>query len=365
MESNRHKDGPIMEATTGKVLKQGASIGALVLKVGIPGLIIILGLAALLLIAAIFSFFGGNQGSTIEGGDPSQVAVNEVPQEFMGIYMAAQEEFNVPWNLLAAHHRVETNFSPGSIESYAGAMGPMQFMPCTWIGWSYPACGGLGDLTIDLTTLTSTQTINEYGGYGLDADNDGKADINNPVDAIFTAASYLAANGADEGLYEEAIFAYNHSQEYVQDVLYYADLYAGAPQNTGIAASDWPVPFTDNITSPFGYRIHPISGGKKLHKGIDVAAGGVLNQPTIAIMPGVIEFSGVMGGYGNTVVIKHANGVETLYAHLSQLKARAGQKVQPGDIVGLIGSTGNSTGPHLHFEVSQNGNLIDPMEILN
>ncbi len=150
----------------------------------------------------------------------------EVPSEFMPIYKAAETEYGVPWYLLAAHHRVETIFSTmDPMLSPAGAEGHMQFMPCTFVGWSHPSCEGLGKGDIPENEKTDPAVIKKYGGYGVDANGDGKADPWDIEDSIFTAANYLAKNGAAAGDIEKAVFAYNHSDEYVEEVLYYAEKY--------------------------------------------------------------------------------------------------------------------------------------------
>lgn len=346
------------------VIKRGASTGALFVKLGMPLFLLML---LLLPLFAVIMALSSNSGEDVNSGDPSQLAKNEIPAKYMPIYQAAEKKYSVPWNLLAAHHKVETNFGEGNVESYAGALGAMQFMPCSWIGWGYPSCGGLGDLDVSWSTLSDLSTIKEYGGFGVDGDGDGKADPRNPTDAIFAAASYLAANGADEGMIEEAVFAYNHSNEYVSDVLEYSDLYVESGNVVEPTTGEflWPVPFTKNITSDFGYRTHPKTGEKEsFHNGIDIAAGGVMGKPTISVLPGKVIEAGAKGSYGNVVVVEHPNGLETLYGHLSAIRVSVGQKVKPGQTVGLIGSTGRSTGPHLHFKVSLNGKNVDPMGYL-
>lgn len=145
---------------------------------------------------------------------------SEVPEEYIDLYREAGEEYDVQWELLAAVHRVETKFSTMStLESPKGAIGHYQFMPLTWIGWSY---GGsrLGELDKDdLVDITNLDLIQKYGGYGKDGNGDGKADPYNLADAAYTAASYLSANGASEGRLKSALFAYNQSDEYVDEVL--------------------------------------------------------------------------------------------------------------------------------------------------
>ncbi|PFA67016.1 hypothetical protein CN378_11565 [Bacillus sp. AFS015802] len=156
--------------------------------------------------------------------DLSSLGKEEIPAEYIPIYKAAEDRYGVPWYLLAAHHRVETKFSSmRTLVSPAGAEGHMQFMPCTFVGWSHPSCSGLGKGNIPEDQKTDPAVIEKYGGYGVDANGDGIADPFQIDDAIFSAANYLARNGAADGKIEQAVFAYNHSEQYVEDVLYYAD----------------------------------------------------------------------------------------------------------------------------------------------
>lgn len=122
----------------------------------------------------------------------------------------------------------------------------------------------------------------------------------------------------------------------------------------------WPVPSSGNITSHYGMRYHPISGQYKLHQGIDIAAGYGSN--IVAACSGTVTIAsyGYNGGAGNYVAISHGNGLSTVYYHCSSLLVTAGQFVVEGTPVALIGSTGSSTGNHLHFGVIKNGNYVDP-----
>ncbi|MGD7043800.1 lytic transglycosylase domain-containing protein [Jeotgalibacillus proteolyticus] len=150
----------------------------------------------------------------------------EVPPEYIDIYQRAEEKYGVPWTLLAAHHRVETRFSTmETMVSPVGAEGHMQFMPCTFVGWSHPTCEGLGEGDIPSDEMTDPDIIEQYGGYGTDGNGDGKADPWNIEDAIYSAANYLSKNGGADGELERAIFTYNQSDEYVEDVLYYFNQY--------------------------------------------------------------------------------------------------------------------------------------------
>ncbi len=121
-----------------------------------------------------------------------------------------------------------------------------------------------------------------------------------------------------------------------------------------------PVEFS-RISSGFSMRFHPILQKWRAHLGTDFAAA--TGTPARAVGDGVVEFSGVQNGYGNVVFVKHRNGHETVYAHLSKLMVQRGQNVSQGQTIGLVGSTGWATGPHLHFEVRVNGTQQDPMTI--
>lgn len=111
-------------------------------------------------------------------------------------------------------------------------------------------------------------------------------------------------------------------------------------------------PVAGYISSEYGWRVHPISKQRKFHNGIDIAGNNGLE--VMAANSGVVAYAGWRGGYGNTVMISHGS-VTTLYAHLSSISVSAGQVVKRGQVIGRVGSTGNSTGPHLHFEVHPNG----------
>ena len=124
-------------------------------------------------------------------------------------------------------------------------------------------------------------------------------------------------------------------------------------------AFSWPAPASYTITSPYGYRIHPVYKTKKFHSGIDVGAG--YGTKVVAANGGTVTMAGWNGGYGNCIVVDHGGGLATLYAHLSSMSVSRGNTVSKGQQIGKIGSTGVSTGPHLHFEVLRNGSTTDPM----
>ncbi|WP_236912984.1 murein hydrolase activator EnvC family protein [Clostridium sp. Cult1] len=129
------------------------------------------------------------------------------------------------------------------------------------------------------------------------------------------------------------------------------------PYSGGVMS--WPVPGHTRISSPYGYRIHPVFKTKKLHTGIDIPASRGTN--VIAAADGTVIYSGSLGGYGKTIMIDHGGGIVTLYGHNSSLVVSEGTEVQKGDTIAKIGSTGISTGPHCHFEVRKNGSYVDPI----
>jgi murein DD-endopeptidase MepM/ murein hydrolase activator NlpD len=129
-----------------------------------------------------------------------------------------------------------------------------------------------------------------------------------------------------------------------------------APGTTSASGFQWPV--GGRVTSEFGYRVHPIYSTRRLHAGIDLGAPS--GTPIVAAKGGTVISAGSRGGYGTTVVISHGGGISTLYAHQSRLAVQTGDVVGRGDVIGYVGSTGNSTGPHLHFEVRVSGTPNNP-----
>jgi len=116
----------------------------------------------------------------------------------------------------------------------------------------------------------------------------------------------------------------------------------------------------NRVASGFGYRIDPIYKDRRLHAGLDFTAP--IGTPIYAAADGVIKDAGFnTGGYGNRVVINHGFGYETLYAHMVRIKARVGTRVKRGEVIGYVGTSGKSTGPHLHYEVHKNGTQLDPI----
>jgi murein DD-endopeptidase MepM/ murein hydrolase activator NlpD len=121
------------------------------------------------------------------------------------------------------------------------------------------------------------------------------------------------------------------------------------------------MPVAGHLTSGFGERFHPILGYERFHAGVDL--GAAAGTPIVAAADGKVVSAGWAGGYGRAVAIAHAGGIETKYGHMSRIAAYAGELVRRGEVIGYVGSTGLSTGPHLHFEVMKNGRPVNPLTV--
>jgi len=120
-------------------------------------------------------------------------------------------------------------------------------------------------------------------------------------------------------------------------------------------------PVLGHLTSSFGLRRHPILGFSRMHQGVDF--GAPMGAPIVAATDGVVSFAGRHGGHGNYVRLNHSGGMATGYAHMSRIIARVGERVRQGELIGYVGSTGLSTGPHLHYEMYRNGKAINPTSL--
>jgi len=123
------------------------------------------------------------------------------------------------------------------------------------------------------------------------------------------------------------------------------------------------MPTEGKLTSPYGYRISPINRRREFHSGIDIANS--VNTDILAAGSGIVTFAGYNGAYGRMVIISHGYGYTSVYAHNSKILVQVGDKVSKGDVISKMGSTGRSTGPHLHFEIRENGTTINPKSILD
>lgn len=180
----------------------------------------------------------------------------------------------------------------------------------------------------------------------------------------------LAASEAEQAALAESIEAYKAESEAEYDRIssemqevsdQIAALSAQSAAAGGVPYSGtfvWPTPSCTTTSSAYGYRVHPIYGTVKFHAGEDIPAS--YGAEILAAASGTVTTAGWVSGYGNYTVIDHGGGTMTAYGHQSSIIVSVGQYVEQGQVIGYVGSTGNSTGPHLHFEVYQNGSTVDP-----
>ena len=133
------------------------------------------------------------------------------------------------------------------------------------------------------------------------------------------------------------------------------------PKGVGERRGGMTMPINGRLTSNFGWRVHPLLRFRRLHKGLDLAAPS--GTPIRAAADGVVARAGRAGGYGNFVKLNHNGGLATGYGHMSRIAVRAGQRVKQGSVIGYVGSTGISTGPHLHYELWKNGTAVNPRSV--
>lgn len=178
--------------------------------------------------------------------------------------------------------------------------------------------------------------------------------------------NYAAKLTDEEKALHEQIEKYKAEQAEIEEMIQAAIQWSGglAIQYTG-GVMIWPVGIPGTyITSPYGNRLHPIQGVERYHDGIDIGNAG-FGAPVVAAADGIVTYAGRMGGYGNCVMINHGDGIVSLYGHGQEIKTILGASVKQGDVIMAVGSTGNSTGPHLHFEIRKNGLPVDPIPYLS
>ena len=182
---------------------------------------------------------------------------------------------------------------------------------------------------------------------------------------------------SQEGEYQDALDSIEAEEEAIQAMIVKKseEMAAQGNPNTGNATTDvvtswmgtggymWPEKASKKITSPFGKRSSPGGIGSTNHKGVDIGGVGYTTQ-VLASKAGTVIVSQYSNSYGNYVVVSHGSGNTTLYAHMSSRSVSAGQYVQQGQVLGITGSTGNSTGPHLHFEITEGGVRVNPLNYL-
>lgn len=169
---------------------------------------------------------------------------------------------------------------------------------------------------------------------------------------------YLAVLNADAKALEQSIDALTKEADALEKELAKT---TSTGKYTG-GKMTWPLPGHYIITSKFGNRLHPILKVYKLHTGVDIAGSGCNGSPVVAAAAGTVIKATYSTAYGNYIIIDHGGGITTLYAHSSKLLVKAGDKVERGQEIMKVGTTGYSTGPHLHFEVRENGKYVNPLD---
>jgi murein DD-endopeptidase MepM/ murein hydrolase activator NlpD len=207
----------------------------------------------------------------------------------------------------------------------------------------------------------------KYKGYRLEAQMDILTERQEAINSL--RKNILANNNKKKDLYNQLLFQKSEyerkAKNLLEDSKKIEELIVGLQQSKQLAQMGdgkyiWPV--LGNITSWFGNRVHPILRVSAYHTGIDIGAPS--GRPVFAVDEGIVLYSGRWGNYGNVVIIDHGNNTTTLYGHLSKYLVKNNVKVAKGQVIGLVGSTGLSTGPHLHFEVRKSGKVQDPLQYL-
>ena len=193
----------------------------------------------------------------------------------------------------------------------------------------------------DAATLTTNEIISQLRGIGIEPE----------MATTGVGGPFIPAQGETDSIIDEA--------NAVADAL---ARYQSARRALLVAPVRMPVAGIRTVTSNFGNRTDPFLNRAAFHSGMDFRAG--TGTPVLAAAAGTVTFAGANGGYGKMVEIDHGNGLATRYAHMSQVGVSVGQSITGGQQVGLSGSTGRSTGPHLHFEVRRNGSAIDPARFI-
>jgi murein DD-endopeptidase MepM/ murein hydrolase activator NlpD len=180
--------------------------------------------------------------------------------------------------------------------------------------------------------------------------------------SLYEINRYLKDRGIDQG---KVLSVGGEGGFEIDDVNAVADYYESYLKNLTEKIKFTPigVPIIGEQTSHFGYRSDPFGGGTESHPGIDFR--GDIGDPVKVTADGKVSFCGSRGGYGNCIEVTHANGFSTLYGHLSAILVRPNQSLKAGEKIGLVGSTGRSTGPHLHYEIMYNGKKLNPEPFLN
>ncbi len=284
-----------------------------------------------LLVIVILGMFASSSDSPMEqitGPYPEEGSSWEIPPLLLPLYLQSAHS-KVSWSRLAAIHRITNNFGLEKTNR-SGTVGIFAFPLSLW------------------------------RGYQQDGDADGQIDPDNPADVIASLANAFRFLPSENNELLHQLFPDSMD---VQRVLEKEQEYAAW---LGIEGGWlWPVVGYVTVSSDYGSRVDPVSGvGGVFHDGVDIPAPR--GTPVLAAQEGnVIQILNSSSGYGNLIRLQHAGGVESFYGHLTDMGVRMGQHVLRGEVIGWVGNTGKSTGPHLHFGMAQNGQSINPLYFIH
>ncbi len=296
-------------------------------SLGATGIGIVI-LVMVLVFALLGALLSASDTTQLENVEVPNNTSFDIPMLLLPIYIQAGNE-QASWARLAAIHRVTTNFGAEEAKRI-DTIGSLGFPRLLW------------------------------EAYRLDGDEDGKIDPDNPYDAIFSLANYLHTSTLDA---ESALNAWFLNAGQVEMVHRKEAEYAAVLPIPGKWL--WPLLGYTAISSQYGYRVDPVTGApSEFHAGIDIPAPR--GTPVMASQSGtVLQVTRGSTGYGNHILLQHTNDFISLYGHLTDIAVRQGQQVHQGELIGWVGSTGKSTGPHLHFEIRVHGQTVDPLTLVS
>ncbi len=204
------------------------------------------------------------------------------------------------------------------------------------------------------TAFSALTAVVAFSSAPAFANSAASADIAAPLRAAEAAKAGVSADRGDEEF--RRLFA---SWQQLDNGILPSAKPATTARRTGVSIPSLVPVAVTRLSSGYGMRNHPVLGGRRAHKGIDLSAP--TGTPIRATADGVVEMADWFGGYGLYVQLDHGAAMETRYGHMSRIAVAQGQQVRKGDVIGYVGSTGRSTGPHLHYEVRVAGEAVNPM----
>lgn len=288
---------------------------------GVSGTLLVM--LFLLLGITLMGMLIASSEATYKGMPLRNIEQLDFPLPLLTIFLQAQNGA-VSWSQLAAISKVNTDF--GRHAASNGGIGFLGFPDSLW------------------------------RQIAVDGDGDGTLDPESPDDAIFSLATAFSRSSSS---FRDTLASFQMGEAQFAEVKEMDRRYSSSVLLS--AGWLWPLVGYYQISSPYGMRSDPFAGQTEFHDGMDLPAPE--GTPVLAIRDGFVSIaSNDFGGYGYYIRLSHLNGIESFYGHLSVIGVEEGQFVHQGQIIGAVGSTGRSTGPHLHVGMMQNGQSIDPMK---